>query len=66
MRKKLAEILRRLGPYTRVDRHEPHRLADAEIAQQVQSLTRVVDQLAEEVEILSQAVKAIGAEQSDD
>jgi outer membrane murein-binding lipoprotein Lpp len=49
-----------------VDRHEPYRLADAEIAQQVQNLTRVVDRLAEEVEILSQAVKAIGAEQGND
>lgn len=54
-RKDLAEIRRRLGPYTTVQ-HEPYRACDAEIARRVVELTKVVERIAEDVEIKFQAL----------
>lgn len=54
----LAEIRRRLGPYAALQPDEPYRLNDAGIARQLVELTKVVERLAEDVEIRFQALDA--------
>ena len=50
IKRDLAEIKRRLGPYVTLQGSEPFRLCDAEIARRLVELTDVVARLADEVE----------------
>jgi hypothetical protein len=46
---RLAEIRRRLGPYTALQ-HEPWRMCDAEIARRLLELIEIVAEIARDIE----------------
>lgn len=47
-RERLAEIRRRLGPYTQLQNSEPWRLCDAEIARRLVEVVNLLDEVLAE------------------